>query len=183
MVRASTSGSAILAASTAVALACGGNPTCTVADPTGTPLNIRQAPNQKILATAPNGTVLEFIDHVEHEGQTWARVASFNPKAEELTYGAVYVFASYLDCDADPRTATDNNEILCRVADPTGTPLNLREAPNGALLGSVQNGETIRVYNHQIHNGKVWAQAYRNASDNSVGWVFDAYLKCEEDGH
>lgn len=173
----------MLAASTAIALACGGNPTCTVADPTGTPLNIRVAPNQTIIGNASNGTVLEFIDHIEHEGKPWARVAAFDPNVEELNLGGGYLFGAYLDCDGQIQNATDNNEIFCQVADPTGTPLNVRDAPNGELLGSVQNDQIVRVYGHQMHNGKVWALAYRDVRDNAVGFVFDAYLKCEEDGH
>jgi hypothetical protein len=33
----------------------------------------------------------------------------------------------------------------CRVADPTGTPLNIRMQPNGKIVASVRNGELIQV--------------------------------------
>ncbi|MEM1366143.1 MAG: hypothetical protein AAGH82_10395 [Pseudomonadota bacterium] len=174
---------AVLALTTAAALACGGSPTCTVADPTGTPLNIRVAPNQTIIGNASNGTVLDFIDHIEHEGKTWARVAAFDPATEELNMGGGFLFGAYLDCDGEVTDASNDDLVLCKVADPTGTPLNVRDTPNGMLLGSVRNDQMVRVYGHQIQNGKVWALAYRDVRDNAVGFVFDAYLKCEEDGH
>ncbi|HMQ57741.1 MAG TPA: SH3 domain-containing protein [Rhizobiaceae bacterium] len=165
------------------AFACGGNPVCTVADPTGTPLNIRLGPNDTILGTAKNGTKLEFIDHVEHNGKRWARVARFDANAAALSEGGVFLFAAYLDCLGDVAKASDEAQVVCRVADPTGTPLNVRLDPNGEILGSVRNGETVRVFATKRHNGKLWAQAWRDPSDNAIGWVFDDYMLCEEDGH
>jgi hypothetical protein len=174
--------SAFLAGAVPV-LACGGNPVCTVKDPTGTPLNIRLGPNGKIVGNAPNGTELEFVDHVEHESGRWARVARFRPDQDYLTYGEGFIFAAYLDCDERLPEGSLGREIRCTVADPTGTPLNIRMEPNGEIVGSVRNGEVVRVYETVPHNGKLWAKAWRDPTDNAVGWVFDAYLQCEEDGH
>nr|WP_295461837.1 SH3 domain-containing protein [Mesorhizobium sp.] len=68
-----------------------------------------------------------------------------------------YVFGAYLKCEGE-----DEMGRICTVADPTGTPLNIREEPNG----------------------KTWYAVERLADDNAIGWVFDPYLKCEEDeGH
>lgn len=167
-----------------VAAACGGAPVCTVKDPTGTPLNIRTGPNERIVGTAANGTELEFIDHVEHNGSLWARVARFDPDADVLTMEAGILFLNYLDCDQELVPGTYEEAVACVVADPTGTPLNIRVEPNGDIMGTVRNGETVRVYRVMEDKGKLWAEAWRDPSDNAVGWVFDAYLKCEEDeGH
>lgn len=163
------------------ATACDGNPVCTVTDPTGTPLNIRMAPNGRIVGTAANGTELEFIDHVEDNGKLWARVARYDRNTEVFNYDAGIVFLDYLDCGEDLAEGTYQPEIVCAVADPTGTPLNIRTEPNGEIVGSVRNGEKLRVYAVREANGKLWAEAWRDPGDNAVGWVFDDYLKCEED--
>lgn len=165
------------------AWACGGNPVCTVKDPTGTPLNIRTGPNGKILGSAGNGTKLEFVDHVEHKGKLWARVARFEADAQILAGEAGILFLAYLDCGKTLAPGIHEDAVACTIKDPTGTPLNIRDAPNGNILGTVRNGETVRVYRVMEHKGKLWAEAYRDPSDNAVGWVFDAYLKCEEDAH
>ena len=73
---------------------------------------------------------------------------------------------------------------LTRWWDPTGTPLNIREEPNGRILGTWQNGVRVRPYEEKKVHGKTWYAVERLADDNTIGWVFDPYLKCEEDeGH
>ncbi len=160
-----------IAAVSAQALACGGAPVCTVVDPTGTPLNVREGPNGKVLSTLKRGSVVEFIEHRDHGGSRWALVARY---AE--AWG--WVFGAYLNCEGE-----DEYGEICTVADPTGTPLNVREEPNGRILGTWQNGVRVRPYEEQRVNGKLWYAVERLAEDNAAGWVFDAYLKCEEDSH
>lgn len=159
----------VLAAVVPAALACEGPPVCTVIDPTGTPLNVRAGPNGEILSTLRRGTKVEFIEHREHKGQRWALVAQYGE-----SWG--YVFGDYLKCDG-----ADALGEICTVADPTGTPLNIRETPNGTILGTWDNGVRVRPYEQVSHNGKLWYAVERFADDNAVGWVFDAYLGCEED--
>ena len=152
-----------------VALACDGPPVCTVIDPTGTPLNVRTGPNGTIVSTLRKGTKVEVVEHQEHEGKTWALISH---------YGAAwgYVFGDHLECEGD-----DDYGRICTVADPTGTPLNVRETPNGKILGTWDNGVRVRPYEEATHEGKLWYAVERYADDNAVGWVFDPYLSCEED--
>ena len=171
MQRSAFSSMLFLAMASPSALACEGPPVCTVIDPTATPLNVRQGPNGAILATLRDGVKVEVIEHREHEGERWALIARYS-----AAWG--YVFGDYLDC----RGADDFGEV-CTVADPTGTPLNVREAPNGTILGTWENGVRVRPYETVTHNGKTWYAVERFADDNAVGWVFDPYLSCEEDGH
>ena len=166
----------ILAASlcliTVPALACDGPPVCTVVDPTGTPLNVREGPNGKILSSLKKGAMVEVIEHKDHDGKKWALVGKY---AE--AWG--YVFGAYLKCEGQ-----DDYGKICTVADPTGTPLNIREEPNGKILGTWDNGVRVRPYEEKTHSGKIWYAVERIADDNAIGWVFDPYLKCEEDeGH
>lgn len=36
-------------------------------------------------------------------------------------------------------------QTQCQVNDPTGTPLNLRNTPNGEIVGALNNGVSVRV--------------------------------------
>ena len=151
--------------------ACGGAPVCTVVDPTGTPLNVRAGPNGKILSTLKKGSKVEFIEHQEKDGKKWALVARYGESSG-------FVFGDYLKC-----TGSDDIGEICTVADPTGTSLNIREQPNGNILGTWANGVRVRPYNEKMLNGKSWIAVERLAEDNKAGWVYDPYLKCEEDAH
>jgi uncharacterized protein YgiM (DUF1202 family) len=151
-------------------IACDGAPICTVVDPTGTPLNVRAGPNGKILSTLKKGSKVEFIEHQEKDGKKWALVARYGE-----SWG--YVFGDYLKC-----TGSDDIGEICTVSDPTGTPLNIREQPNGNILGTWANGVRVRPYDEKMLKGKSWVAVEQLAEDNKAGWVFDPYLKCEEDG-
>jgi hypothetical protein len=153
------------------AIACGGPPVCTVVDPTGTPLNVRAKPAGKILANLRNGQEVVVIDHADVRGQRWAHVSKF----EYMEPG--WVFASYLKCG--PKKGDE--APLCVVKDPTGTPLNIRAEAAGDIVGNVANGTRVRVFDRATHNGQGWVQVEKWDEDNTAGWVFDPYLKCEED--
>ena len=172
-----------------VALACDGPLVCTVIDPTGTPLNVRENPKGRILATLRKGSQVEVLDHAEVAGQRWALVAKFDSSPETLWDGeGAWVFAAYLRCEADlgnlpsePYVVSSEDEILCSVADPTSTPLNLREEAAGEIWGTVRNGTKLRASAITSVKGKPWAFVSRWSTDNTVGWVYDPYLGCEED--
>lgn len=182
---------ALLCLAAPMALACGGPPVCTVIDPTGTPLNVRENPKGRILATLKRGSQVEVLDHAEVAGQVWALVARFDSGAETLMDGeGAWVFAAYLTCDrtlaglpGEPWQLDYDSEVPCTVADPTATPLNLRETAAGEIWGTVRNGTKVRASAITRVKGKDWAFVSRWSSDNAVGWVFDPYLGCEEDAN
>ncbi|MGL4490047.1 MAG: SH3 domain-containing protein [Rhizobiaceae bacterium] len=149
--------------------ACEGTPVCTVVDPTGTPLNVRAGPNGKILSTLKKGSKVQFIEHREESGKKWALISKYGEDGG-------WLFAAYLKCEG-----ADQYGEICTVADPTGTPLNVREEPNGAIYGTYENGVRVRPYEEKTVKGKKWVAVERFAEDNTAGWVFDPYLKCEED--
>jgi uncharacterized protein YraI len=64
----------------------------------------------------------------------------------------------------------------CVVADPTGTPLNVRSEPQGRVLSVLDNGVTVDVLGERTLGGKRWAKVAANGETR--GWVFAAYLKC-----
>ncbi|MCV9962160.1 SH3 domain-containing protein [Pararhizobium sp. BT-229] len=70
----------------------------------------------------------------------------------------------------------------CIVADPTGTPLNVRDEPNGQILSTLDNGLALEVVGETRSGGKRWVKVTRNGEP--LGWVFADFLDCsssEED--
>ncbi len=179
-----------LLATASVALACGGAPICTVADPTGTPLNIRLSPNGPVVSAARNGTELVFVEHREVDGKLWALVERFQSGEMAADFDGAWVFGAYLNCDTattglppEPY-ASEVDPIACKVADPTGTPLNTRDTPGGEIFATLRNGTTVRAIAQTQREGKQWVYVERWTGDNAVGWVFDAYMACaEEESH
>jgi hypothetical protein len=72
---------------------------------------------------------------------------------------------------------SDQDRNMCVVADPTGTPLNIRTSPNGKIVGKVANGERIRISDQTTENGKEWAYI-SNPASRPIGWVFRKFLAC-----
>jgi hypothetical protein len=69
---------------------------CVVADPTGPPLNIRLAPNGRIVATTCNGTRIELFEGEERydaQNRPWYFVALPTSSAPDG-----YTFAAYIRC-------------------------------------------------------------------------------------
>lgn len=180
----------VLLATTGVALACGGAPICTVADPTGTPLNIRLSPNGPVVGAAKNGTELVFVEHREFDGKLWALVERFESGELAADFDGAWVFGAYLECagttiglPAEPY-ASAVDPIACKVADPTSTPLNTRDAPGGEVFATLRNGTTVRAIAQTQHGGNQWVYVEKWTGDNAVGWVFDDYMACaEEESH
>ena len=82
----------LVLAATAAGRAQTAGDSCTVADPTGTPLNVRETPNGRKLEALLNGSGVEVIDTLrDGQGRIWARVAVFGE-----TVG--WVFGPFLDC-------------------------------------------------------------------------------------
>jgi hypothetical protein len=72
---------------------------------------------------------------------------------------------------------SDQDRTTCVVADPTGSPLNIRTSPNGKVVGKIGNGERIRISDQTTENGKEWAYI-SNAASRPMGWVFRKFLEC-----
>ncbi|MBR1282823.1 SH3 domain-containing protein [Bradyrhizobium sp. AUGA SZCCT0177] len=74
-------------------------------------------------------------------------------------------------------SGADQHRNTCIVADPTGTPLNIRTSPNGKIVGKIANGERIRISDQTTEDGKQWAYI-SNAASRPIGWVFRKFLVC-----
>jgi hypothetical protein len=67
----------------------------------------------------------------------------------------------------------------CRVADPTGTPLNVRQGPQGRIIGTLRNGTVVRISaTARDHKNQVWARIVDGEGRRTIGWVLRAYMNC-----
>jgi hypothetical protein len=67
----------------------------------------------------------------------------------------------------------------CRVTDPTGTPLNAREAPNGVITGHIRNGLLVTIVKvGPDQNGKPWVYIEDFKSGVPIGWVYREFVSC-----
>jgi Bacterial SH3 domain len=66
----------------------------------------------------------------------------------------------------------------CVVADPTGTPLNVRNRPNGPILGALSNDSKVFITDMTKVGGRKWAKVVP-LGPGKTGWVFRDYLICE----
>ncbi|MFI5014088.1 MAG: SH3 domain-containing protein [Hyphomicrobiales bacterium] len=67
----------------------------------------------------------------------------------------------------------------CRVLDPTGTPLNVRAAPNGAIIGTLTNGMLVSVLDRSVDaSGRPWVYVASRDSGAPLGWVFREFIAC-----
>jgi len=66
--------------------------------------------------------------------------------------------------------------LVCLVADPTGTPLNVRSQPNGTILGALHNDAEVIVTD--MTNDRRWVKVIP-VKAGKPGWVFFNYLDCE----
>jgi hypothetical protein len=63
--------------------------------------------------------------------------------------------------------------------DPTGTPLNIRTAPSGAIVGTLPNGVLVAVRDNAAdQNGKPWAFIAQYPDGAPLGWVFREFISC-----
>ncbi len=65
----------------------------------------------------------------------------------------------------------------CKVTDPTGTPLNIRDQKKN-IVGTVQNGRDVYVQRYgEDDNGKPWAYV-ATAGGKRLGWVYREFISC-----
>jgi hypothetical protein len=68
----------------------------------------------------------------------------------------------------------------CIVADPTPTPLNARTAPNGRIIGTLDNGQAVVIIDH-ADDGQMrpWVYVSDPETGNPIGWVFREFIVCK----
>jgi hypothetical protein len=65
----------------------------------------------------------------------------------------------------------------CRIADPTGTPLNVRSAPKGgSIRGALSNDTVVKVL--EVRGD--WTRIRPHNNPGKSGWVYTKFLDCAE---
>jgi hypothetical protein len=68
----------------------------------------------------------------------------------------------------------------CIVADPSPTPLNVRTAPYGRIIGSLDNGQSVAIIDHTLDNsGRDWVYVSDPETERPIGWVYREYVVCK----
>jgi hypothetical protein len=100
---------------------------------------------------------------------------------------ALFALILFLAANIGDATAKDIKQnppagsgMLCRVADPTGTPLNVRTIPSGKRIGDLANGTTVLVLDGLVERGKQWVFVEVEGENGIKGWVFKDYLDCSK---
>jgi hypothetical protein len=67
----------------------------------------------------------------------------------------------------------------CIVADPSPTPLNVRTAPYGRIVSTLNNGQVVTILDSSIDNeGRPWVYV-ADDTGNPLGWVYREYVVCK----
>ena len=73
------------------------------------------------------------------------------------------------------------DETKCRILDPTGTPLNVRTAPQGRVIGNLPNDMLVSVVDRAVDGtGKAWVYISKVTDGKPIGWVFRKFISCVE---
>lgn len=64
----------------------------------------------------------------------------------------------------------------CKVTDPTGTPLNIRDGGKN-IIGTLRNGTIVNILaNGRDDRGKPWALI--SPQNGRSGWVYREFISC-----
>lgn len=105
----------------------------------------------------------------------------------------LWIAAFALPVDVLPSGAGSSNSFYqyqgknCTVADPTGTPLNVRATPkNAKVVTTLKNGTNLKVVNEWAEPGSgdetsSWSKVsvVRKGRRQVLGWVLSSYLSCQ----
>ncbi|OIP73481.1 MAG: peptide-binding protein [Oscillatoriales cyanobacterium CG2_30_44_21] len=72
-------------------------------------------------------------------------------------------------------------ERVCQVTDPTGTPLNVRDSPNGEIINALRNGREVYIHKKTYDaQGRPWVLVggYYEGIYKTWGWVFREFVSC-----
>ena len=72
-------------------------------------------------------------------------------------------------------------ENVCKVTDPTGTPLNVRDQPGGRVINSLRSGREVYIEDIAYDDrGRPWAKisGYYNGQYRVWGWVIREFISC-----
>lgn len=76
-------------------------------------------------------------------------------------------------------TGVTQAQTRCRIMDPTGTPLNIRETPGGRVVGQLPNGMLVnRAETIRDERGRAWVFLHSRETGDPIGWVYREFVAC-----
>lgn len=104
------------------------------------------------------------------------------PKSTLLSI-AILTTAINIGTEIQPVQAQGNIQAgkVCRVTDPTGTPLNARLRPNGKVINRIRNGRSVYIQSVASDDeGKPWVLvAIKNQGNyKMLGYVLREFVSC-----
>jgi hypothetical protein len=70
---------------------------------------------------------------------------------------------------------------VCKVTDPTDTPLNVRDRPNGEIINALRNGREVDILGSAYdEQGRPWVKigGYYQGEYRTWGWVIREFISC-----
>ncbi len=143
-------------------------PTATVKTRTGVGLNLRNAPNGSIMGSVANGRTLQLTGNQQSAGAyLWSETTQGQWVASEF----LQLDASATAVGAATTSAAATGDRTAIVSTNSGIGVNLRQAPNGEIIGSLPEGATITTTESEQSAGSYrWVQTPR-------GWVAKDFLR------
>ncbi len=74
-------------------------------------------------------------------------------------------------------------ERVCNVTDPTGTPLNIRDEPNGKIINKLRNDREVYITRTTYDNKErpwVYLEGYYKGEYRQWGWAIREFVSCYE---
>jgi hypothetical protein len=91
------------------------------------------------------------------------------------------IFDVVLSLSMFPLSQAAQAQEVCRVTDPTGTPLNVRDFPNGKVINTLKNGTVVTIEEMATdERGRPWARIASSDRGNYTiwGWVIREFISC-----
>ncbi len=99
----------------------------------------------------------------------------------KLTMNLKKIVVSLLTMAAITIVLPAKAERVCKVTDPTGTPLNVRNQPNGQVVNALRNGREVYIEDTgSDEQGRSWVKVggYYNGTYRVWGWVLREFISC-----
>ncbi|MGC9524613.1 MAG: SH3 domain-containing protein [Limnospira sp.] len=105
--------------------------------------------------------------------KSWPSVLALSAIASLAGWGtAAIAFPSVSSRDSETFQIAQTAAGYCTVADPTGTPLNVRSRPGGDIIGTLENGTVVAVGVTDGSEGPDWTRIIQPYE----GYVWSDYL-------
>ena len=130
-------------------------------------LNIRAVPDGKVVGTLKLGQTVEIVERKTVSGREWGRCSQ--------GWICLRSYVQLKSVTEDAPTGGNTDTVVTKTyATVIGTDsLNIRQTPDGAVVGSLKKGARVEILEQKTVNGRLWGRC-------SQGWIcLRSYAKLE----